>query len=493
MVIKENAMSDTRTSVNRSKGLIRNLSLVPASLWYKMIIVFCLMSVIPLMICVYIATNFVFPYMGMTGLLSVVIAIAILIALLGLILARKMIEPIIDIAIEARLIAGGDFERSIKISEEGEIGDLASSLNAMTDKIRTNLTELKIYGDKTREINSEIHRKVMALSGLLQVGNLISAGTGLKTILDILAEKISLLDDSCPVMVMFLDKERDYLMPCSVMNIEDPEAARMPLSLKQGFFARLRTDIHLRDIIIDSDNRQEDEHVNSIRQAFGIRNIAIVPVIVRGSLEGAIFMGNSNDNFVYKKDDLELLHVFSKQVAIAFENDKLLKKTEELEIKDGLTQLYNAKFIKERLDEEIKRGMIYQRPCSFILFNVDGFKPFCDKYGRMTGESVLKKIARLIMDEITPVDRAGRFGDDEFALILPERYKKESKKIAEELKNKISELCIMRSKEEDRVSITVSASLSENPIDGISAKELIDKAKDLMGQAKKEGSNTVKA
>jgi len=450
------------------------------------------MSIIPLMICVYITTNFVFPYIGMTGSLGIVIAITIFIALLGFVLAKKMIEPIIDIAIEAKLIAGGDFERSIEVTEEGEIGDLAFSLNTMTDRIRTNLTELKSYGDKTREINAEIHRKVMVLSGLLQVGNLISAGTELKTILDILAEKISLLDDSCPVIVMLIDRDRDYLIPYSVMNVENPEVVKMPLSLKRGFFARLRTNIHLKDIIIDSENEQEDEHVDSIRQLLGIKNIAVVPVIMRGNLEGTIFMGNSKDNFAYKRDDIEILHVFSKQAAIAVENDMLLKKTEELEIKDGLTQLYNAKFIKDRLEEEIRRGMIYQRPCSFILFDVDDFKPFCDKHGRMTGEAVLKKIAKLISDEITPVDRAGRLRDDEFALILPERNKKESRDIAEELKRKISQLHIMRSENKEEIFITVSAGVSENPIDGISAKELIDKARNLIKQAKEEGKNTVK-
>ena len=477
---------------NNNKGFLHNLSLVPAGLRYKLMIVFALMSIIPLMICVYIATNFVFPYLGMTGSLGIVIAITMFIALMGLVLAKNMIEPIIDIAIEAKLIAGGDFERSIEIDEEGEIGDLAFSLNTMTDKIRTNLTELKSYGEQTREINSEIHRKVMVLSGLLQVGNLISAGTELKTILDILAEKISLLDDSCPVIVMLIDRDRDYLIPYSVMNIDNPEAVKMPLSLKRGFFARLRTNVHLKDIIIDSSNDQQDEHIDLIRQTLGIKNIAVVPIIVRGNLEGAIFMANSKDRFEYKKDDMELLHVFSKQAAIAFENDMLLKKTEELEIKDGLTQLYNAKFIKERLDEEIKRGMIYQRPCSLILFDVDDFKAFCDKHGRMAGESVLKKIAKLISDEITAVDRAGRFGDDEFALVLPERSKKESRDIAEELKQKISELHIMKSESEGQISITVSAGVGENPIDGISAKELIDKARGLIKQAKEAGKNTVK-
>jgi diguanylate cyclase (GGDEF)-like protein len=476
---------------NKNKGIFYRLSLVPTGLKYKLMIVFCLMSIIPLMICVYIATNFVFPYMGMTGSLGTVIAVTIFIAILGFILAKKMIEPIIDIAIEAKLIAGGDFDRSIQTDQEGEIGDLALSLNSMTEKIRDNLSALKGYGEQTREINIEINRKVMVLSGLLQVGNVISAGAELNTILDILVEKISLLDDSCPAMVMLIDEDKNYLAPCSFVNIENPEAVKMLLSLRKGFFAQLKTNI--KDLVIDDNTELKDEGMGLIKQSLGIKNIAVVPVIARGTLTGAIFIGNSRDNFVYKKDDIEILHIFSKQAAIAIENDMLLKKTEELEIRDGLTNLFNSKFIKERLEEEVRRGIIYQRPCSFILLDVDNFKSFCEKHGRMSGESALKKIAKLIMDEITYVDRAGRFGDDEFAIILPERSKKESRDIAEELKHKISELKVIRNEGEKHISVTVSAGLSENPIDGMSAKELIDQARSLMQQAKEEGKDIIKA
>jgi diguanylate cyclase (GGDEF)-like protein len=476
----------------KKSGFLHNLSLVPAGLRCKLMISFSLMSVIPMMICVYITTNFVFPYLGMTDYLGIIIAITIIIALLGLILAKRMIEPIIDIAIEAKLMAAGDLERFVDIAEEGEIGALAISLNAMSEQIRANLTELKSYEEKTVEINAEIHRKVMALSGLLQVGNMISSGTELKTTLDILVEKISLANDSCPAMLMLIDSEKNYLVPYSVMNIVNPEAAKTPFSSKKGFFASLKT--HVKDIVVDnSHDGNKYDGIDLVRESLGIKNIALVPIVVKGALEGVVFIANNKDGFVYKKDVIELLYVFSKQAAIAVENDVLLKKSEALEVKDGLTQLYNAKFIRERLDEEIKRAMTYQRPCSFILFNVDNYKDFCIRHGNMAGESVLKKIAKIITDEITLVDRAGRFDDNEFAIILPERSKKEANNIAKELRQKISNIKPIEATTDNElpVFITVSGSVSENPIDGLSAKELVDKAKDLLKQAKEQGKDKV--
>jgi len=478
-------------AANNKENMFKRLSLVPAGMRYKLMIVFCLMSIIPLLICVYIASNFVFPFMKEAmGNISLVVGITLFIAILGYVVARRMIEPIIDMALEAKLIAGGDFERSIEVSEEGEVGDLALSLNSMSDKIRQNLSELKDYGEKTREINAEINKKVMVLSGLLQVGNLISAGSDLESILDILVEKVSLLDGSNPAAIMIIDKEKDSLISYSSINVEDSDAITMPASMQHGIFARFRAEP--KDIIIDNRIEKPDSAIDSFRQLYKLKNVVISPIMVRGNLEGAILLGNHEDNFNYKEDDIELLHVFAKQAAIAIENDHLIRKTEELEVKDELTQLFNNKYITDRLEEEIKRGILYQRPCSFILFNIDDFKQFCEKKGRMAGESVLKKIGKLIASELSPVDKAARFSDDEFCLVLPERSKKEAKEIAEDIKKKISELKVLSSGDEAERNVTVSAGLSENPIDGVSAKELISKAQDLLSQAKATGKNRVK-
>ncbi|NQT94879.1 MAG: diguanylate cyclase, partial [Candidatus Omnitrophica bacterium] len=386
-------------------NVFKKMSLVPAGLRYKLMIVFCLMSIIPLLTCVYITTNFVFPTSEWAiGSVSLVIAITLFIAILGYIVAKRMIEPIIDMALEAKLIASGEFERSIQTEEEGEVGDLAGSLNVMTERIRNNLTELKSYSEKTRQINAEINKKVMVLSGLLQVGNLISAGTDLKTVLDILVERVSVLGDSSPTSLMLRDEEGSTMSPLSTSNFEGIDAATMPISLQHGIFAKLKAET--KDLIIDKNLKDETEDIKKYRELYKIQNSAILPIIVRGKLEGTLILSNDKRDFVFDLDDLDLLHVFCKQAAIAIENDHLMKKTEELEIKDDLTQLYNARYIKDRLDEEIQRAITYQRPCAFIIFNIDNFKEFCKKRGRMTGESALKKIASLIADELTPVDKA---------------------------------------------------------------------------------------
>ncbi len=169
----------------------------------------------------------------------------------------------------------------------------------------------------------------------------------------------------------------------------------------------------------------------------------------------------------------------------------MLHRLEKLEIKDALTGLYNEAFIRVRLGEEIKRAIAYQRPCALIIFDVDSFKNFYDSFGLLSAELILKKIATLIGDSVSDIDRVGRVGNDEFAIILPEKNKRRAQEIADEVRKKIE---FSFSEETDaKKRITVSAGVSENPLDGIDSDSLVNAAKEMVKLAKEKGRNMVMA
>jgi signal transduction histidine kinase len=115
------------------------MSLAPKGLRYKLIMAFSLMSIIPLLACAYLTFSYTFPgYVEMINTAAVVV-LSVIIAVLGLVLAKGLVDPVIDMAIEAKMIAGGDFNREISVSGHDEIGVLGESINSMTAKIRTNM------------------------------------------------------------------------------------------------------------------------------------------------------------------------------------------------------------------------------------------------------------------------------------------------------------------------------------------------------------------
>lgn len=120
-------------------------------------------------------------------------------------------------------------------------------------------------------------------------------------------------------------------------------------------------------LVLDADNALSESLTQSFFEKFKIKSTLALPVSLRGKVFAILGIGNNDEAFVYKKEDIELLDILAKQIAIAVENDILMHRLEKLEIKDTLTGLYNKVFIHNRLQEEIKRAIIFQRPCSFVV------------------------------------------------------------------------------------------------------------------------------
>lgn len=466
-------------------NLFKRLSLVPAGLKTKLLVVFCLMSVIPLLLCIYIISFFVVPSLDKLDsvfleLLSLTAAVflTIIISSLGYLLAEQIVIPIIEMASHAENIAKGELEHVIDVIGEDEIGALGLALNKIMGQVKDNLKDLKEYGDKAKEINSEISEKVIALSGVLEVGNFIAARIDLKKILDIIVEKSAIVDEESKVVIFLVEKVDDQLMlkPVSYIDHSSKNPKIMPMGLDYGILAKIKTD--MKELIVDFRAKEDDGNIKLLKEIHKVNNYILLPIVAGNKLEGVMFVGNTREKFVFLNKDIELFRVFCKQAAIAIENDRLTKRAQQLEIHDELTGLYNRKHILKVLDDEIKRAIMYQRPCSFILARLNNFADICERYNKMAGESALKRVADLIKAEITPVDKAARFMEDQFAIVMPERSKKIANQIVKDLKNKIEHLVVFPDAEFEDKLFSVTMGLGENPIDGVSAEEIVEKAKD---------------
>ncbi len=222
---------------------------------------------------------------------------------------------------------------------------------------------------------------------------------------------------------------------------------------------------------------------------YGVRNVCFLPVSLKNELVGLLVLGNNLTDFVYQKDDLELINIFEKQIAIAIENDWLAKQAENLAVRDKLTGLYNEKYIKNCLKEEIKRAIMYQRPCSVIILNIDDFGIYKKNNGELAAESILKKIAKIIDGNITDIDKAARSDEDIFTLVLPEKNKGEALKLSEKIEKQIEGFPFPGEKIQPGGKLTVSCGVSANPIDGLTVTDLLNAALTSIDRAKRKEEN----
>ncbi|MCX7661498.1 MAG: diguanylate cyclase, partial [Candidatus Omnitrophica bacterium] len=439
----------------------RGLSLNTQGLKYKLRIAFLLILVLPSLIFLYL----IFGYIGFRLEPMIYLLITILIIITGFYLLKEAIDRFLLITGKAKRLSQGDLRLEFKRDYLDEIGDLTQALDTLAQKIRLRMEELKTYGEKTGLINLEIQRKLLMLSVLLQLNSYIAERKELKDILKILVEKIRLLLEAENSFVMLKDKERD------LFYVEVAEGLDSEYYLKIEFPERDHVIEKLlysqKPLIVDNQHPIE-RSLDYLLGKFRVKNFILAPIFSRNELKGILFSGNERESFVYSLEDLELLSILIKQTTIAIEYDYLWQRLERLEIRDALTGLYNRIFIHQRLDDEIKRAMIYRRPCALVAFKINNFKQYHQEFGLIQTEILIKKVARFLKESISEFNYIGRVKDDEFMIILPEKSKHKAYKIAEEIQKKIE--ATFSSDEDPRKRITLKKAVSENPLDGSNAE-----------------------
>ena len=165
------------------------------------------------------------------------------------------------------------------------------------------------------------------------------------------------------------------------------------------------------------------------------------------------------------------------------------EKLERLATFDSLTGLYNRRAILGKLRELINLANRYKEDFSLSMLDIDHFKKVNDRYGHLTGDDVLEKVAALIRGTIRDTDIAGRYGGEEFIIILPQATLSSAWVVAERLRS-IIEQAEMKDPAGNVFAITVSQGLAEWER-GEDAHSLISRSDEALYKAKEKGRNRV--
>lgn len=408
--------------------------------------------------------------------LPIIIAIVLVFVVTGFTIIVQIVEPLVKITKEAERISQGEFNREIELAREDELGELSSALNSMTRKIRDNFQELERLGQTADSLNQEITRRIAMLSSLVDISNKIAQNSSLDEILQISIEKCFSLSEMSLAGVVLKDWKTGEF---KVHHFYGSQAETLLNSGLKDSLVQLgkgllgKTILRQRPLVIDQKTPADSEG-QDFTATFLVKNVMAVPISSKGSAYGVFFIGNNKENFSFTETDKELAVLVSKNIAIAILNDLLRRQIERLEFVDGLTGLYNNVYARNKLHDELRRAANFQRPCSFVLMRLLRFKEFYDGWGHIEAENVLVKVAAVLKSSVSPTDTVARFADHEFVLILPGNNKKESLEVAEKITTKIE--LLFKGEGDLRRRLGCAAAVVENPIDGVSAEELILKS-----------------
>jgi len=149
--------------------------------------------------------------------------------------------------------------------------------------------------------------------------------------------------------------------------------------------------------------------------------------------------------------------------------------------KDGLTGAFNRISLMNMIEENINARK--DMPFAILMFDIDKFKQVNDQFGHVVGDIALKQLANVAEGVIRGEDRLGRYGGDEFIVLLPSLNLPEARIVAERLRERVNDI--------KDPSFTISIGISLYPKDAISVTKLIEKADQGMYKSKGKGGNAV--
>lgn len=196
---------------------------------------------------------------------------------------------------------------------------------------------------------------------------------------------------------------------------------------------------------------------------------------------------------IYGKELLEIDQkageVFSGQISVALENAKLLAKVQQIAITDELTSILNRRGLFEHANLQYKSACRHKRDLSVLMIDIDDFKKVNDTYGHDIGDQVLSEVVRRIKGNIRDIDVLGRYGGEEFMVLLSETDLSGAKVVGERLRSLIDNSPI--STNSGMIHVTISIGIGILKSDTQSFEQICKGADEALYSAKKRGKNQV--
>jgi diguanylate cyclase (GGDEF)-like protein len=268
-----------------------------------------------------------------------------------------------------------------------------------------------------RQLDRSLHK----LSMLFDVTRALGAVQDLTRLLRMILERAIAAVEAEKGSLMLVDEATDELVVRVVFGlpdrdveqrINDGELQCTRFKRGEGIAGRvLDSGEPLRVDDVDKNDgfaRREDSH--------NVHSLLCVPLKVDDETIGVINITNRKSGGVFGREDLEILGALANQAAVAIARTRLY----EAAITDGLTGLFVRRFAMHRLGEEVRRSRRYGNELSVLMCDIDHFKEVNDTFGHQAGDEVIRAVATTIQSALRiDVDVAGRYGGEEFLILLP--------------------------------------------------------------------------
>jgi len=360
------------------------------------------------------------------------------------------------------------YRSSVSDSTEDIIGIVCTIID-ISDRKRLEQVEKRLLSEM-----QALYQTMMDITRELDLPKLLRA---------IIERLIDLLGADGGELALY-DQEEEKLT-ILVSFLEEQDRCGEKICLGEGYLGKAAAE---RKPFLIKDTTQEEGNeciqISKIPQA-----VLAAPLLSGQKLLGAVSVNVDSRTHVFDIQDIYIIEMFAYQAAVAIENANLYNEVQRLAITDELTGLSNRRALMEYAQNEFARTKRYRSSLSIIMFDLDRFKKLNDSYGHIAGDEVLRDIGKLCKAIFRNVDIIGRYGGEEFLVLLPETPLSEAVHTAERLRRAVEERRIPF--KEHHLQVTISLGVAEYVTEDNSIDMLIDRVDQAMYRAKTMSRNTV--
>lgn len=440
----------------------------------------------------------------------VAIGTGLLVTLAALVVTeRRVLSPLGRLKDSIANARRGDFFIRAKVEADDEIGDLAGALNAVMaritdlraesidaeremDAVRTELTlkaQIAEQSDAIETANRRLNQRLSRLTFLYNLGHELASQLHVDSLLERFA---SLVHEELMVpefAVVLFDESRGHARVEAWKGTEHFKAnPDEPLDTEGTVSGQVLTE---RRAIYVPDLSKDERRV-----ALGDTNgragaVLVVPVVYQRRLLGLLHF-RSPEIDAFSEEDRTLFEAVANQAALALANAQLFDKAVELSLTDPLTGIPNRRSLQQRLEQEWAAARRYDRPLSLVMLDVDYFKSYNDQHGHLQGDEVLRRVSQILKANVRRSDAIGRFGGEEFLVVLPEATKEQALGVAQKLRRSVEQADFPGGYLQPLGRVTISCGVATAREDGESLGDLVRAADEAMLGAKRRGRNQVR-
>ena len=332
---------------------------------------------------------------------------------------------------------------------------------------------------------SSLSGRLLSLTNtLLHVG---SKDELYKTILEIAADLLGAAQGS----IMLIDKNGETMHIVFTKGMTLHIAQCLPMKVGKGIAGRVAQSgqpLLVNDV-------EKDTRVAMInRPRFKSKALICIPLKLKEKIIGVLNLSDKADLAPFTDSDLQLLTSFANLASLMIERTLVLEESvrfEQLSVTDSLTGLYNRRFLKSRIEEELNRSNHQGLSLTILFIDLDFFKNYNDVCGHLAGDEALRRTAAIIQASLREMDTVARYGGEEFCALLPGTSKAEALLVAERIRSEIEGEKFTGEESLPQGKLTASFGVASFPEDGRTYTSLIHASDIALYQAKANGRNRV--